>query len=69
MSLPSFSCNLIECTQILAGITQVLIHLCVFRADFWIWALVGESGIDPGYGVWDRKLVIQSSKGVRKKKC
>ena len=29
---------------------------------------LGRLGEDPGYGVWDRKLVTQSSKGVRRGK-
>ena len=68
MSLPSFS---LQSTLVLSNPcwgAQVLLLLCVLDG-LGFCALVGELGEDPGYGRWDRKLVMSSSKGVRMGRC
>ena len=67
MSLPSFSLQPSFALSDPHWGVQILFHSCVFKVDLFV-SWLGRLGEDPGYGVWDRKLVMQSSKGVRREK-
>ena len=65
-----FPCNLPRYFQILTGVLEfssisMCLGICALDC-LGICALVKELGKDPGYGRWDWKLAMCSSKEVRK---
>ena len=67
-----FPCNLPRYPQILTGVLEFsFIFLCLgvcALGRLEICALVRELGKDPGYGRWDWKLAMCSSKEVREER-